>query len=245
MNDYADYLGTGLALKSVDEAYSLNGSYVYRVSGNWLVGPQLVFSNYRILGQSESDDDILESLGVTAVKSSGVGFAIQNDTRDNDNSPTRGYLASLSNVAYRDWLGGDEDYDVYRFDLRGFWGHGGGHVLAVRQNNTWTSGAPLTAQASPGVRGYKAGQYLGENTSSLDVEERLHLARRWGATLFVGVACLYGDGKSCSDDENLFPSYGVGIQFIYKPKDGIVGNLEYARGKGDNSGIYMKGGYNF
>ena len=95
---------------------------------------------------------------------------------------------------------------MYWLDLRRFWGHGGGHVLAVRQNNSWTSGAPLTAQSSPKLRGYKTGEYLGEN---------------------------------------LFPSYGVGIQFILKPKDGIVGNLEYARGKGDNSGIYMKGGYSF
>ena len=97
MNDYDDYLGTGLALKSVDEAYSLNGSYIYRVSGNWLVGPQVVFSNYRVVGQTASDDEILEGLGVTGVKSGGVGVSVQNDTRDNDNSPTRGWLANLSN----------------------------------------------------------------------------------------------------------------------------------------------------
>ena len=118
-------------------------------------------------------------------------------------------------------------------------------MLGVRQNNNLTSGAPLTAQASPNLRGYKSGEYLGENFSSLEVEERVHLARRWGATLFVGVGCLYGDGMACSDDENIFPSYGVGIQFILKAKDGIVGNLEYARGKGDNEGLYMRGGYSF
>ena len=244
-NDYEDYLGTGIALKSVDESYALNGSYIYRLSGNLLVGPQMVFSNYRVVGQTPSDDETLESLGVVGVKSGGIGASIQYDTRDNDNSPTRGWFANLNNMAYREWLGSDEDYDVYRLDMRAFWGHGHGHVLGVRQNNTWTSGAPLTAQASPNVRGYKAGEYLGENVSSVEVEERVHLAKRWGATLFAGVACLYGGGESCSDDENLYPSYGVGIQFIYRPKDGIVGNLEYARGKGDNEGIYMKGGYYF
>jgi len=101
-NDYADYLGTGLALKSVDEAFTVNGSHIYRISGNWLAGPEAVFANYRVVGQSANDDEILEGLGITGVKSGGIGVVIQNDTRDNDNSPTRGWLASLSNVAYRE-----------------------------------------------------------------------------------------------------------------------------------------------
>ena len=245
LNDYEDYLGTGIPLKNVEDAISLNGSYVYRTAGNWLVGPQVVFSNYMVVGQTAADDELLEGMGITGLKTGGIGISVQHDTRDNDNSPTRGYFANLNNYAYREWLGGDENYDVYRLDLRGFWGHGGGHVLAVRQYNNWTVDAPLEAQASPTVRGYKSGQYLGENASSLEFEERVHIAKRWGATLFAGVSCLYGNGETCSDGANLYPSYGVGIQFIYRPKDGIVGNLEYARGKDDNSGFYLKGGYRF
>ena len=245
LNDYEDYLGTGIPLKNVEDAISLNGSYIYRTSGNWLVGPQVVFSNYQVVGQTAADDELLEGMGITGLKSGGIGISVQNDTRDNDNSPTRGYFANLNNFAYREWLGGDDNYDVYRLDLRGFWGHGGGHVLAVRQYNVWTWDAPVTAQPSPTVRGYKVGEYLGENVSSLEVEERVHIAKRWGATLFAGVSCLYGGGETCADTANLYPSYGVGIQFIYRPKDGIVGNLEYARGKGDNEGLYMRGGYAF
>jgi hypothetical protein len=73
----------------------------------------------------------------------------------------------------------------------------------------------------------------------------LRIAERWGATLFAGVACLYGDGKDCSDGKNRYPSGGVGLQYILKPKEGMVASLEDAAGKADNYGIYLKFGYGF
>ena len=35
------------------------------------------------------------------------------------------------------------------------------------------------------------------------------------------------------------------IQYLLKPEAGIVANLEYAMGKDDNAGIYLKMGYSF
>jgi hypothetical protein len=93
--------------------------------------------------------------------------------------------------------------------------------------------------------GYKMGQYLGEYMSSIEVEERLHIAQRWTATAFAGIACLYGNGKACTEGANLYTALGAGIQFVLKQKEGIVANLEYAKGEGDNSGIYLKLGYGF
>jgi len=104
---------------------------------------------------------------------------------------------------------------------------------------------PLEAESSISLRGYKTGQYLGENMSSIEVEERFHLAKRWGATLFLGLGCLYGGGKVCTESKNLYPSYGAGIQFVLVPKEGIVGNLEYGQGKEDNSRVYLRVGYAF
>jgi hypothetical protein len=245
MNDYADYLGTGIALKNVEDARGIYGSYLNRVSGNWFAGVQAAFRNYQVVGQSPSDAENLAALGISGLKTAGVGFVVQNDTRDNDNRPTRGWLLNLENFAFRQRLGGDNDYDLYRFDVRGYWRHGRGHVLAIRQANQLTVDAPLEAYSSISLRGYKSGQYLGENVSTIEVEERLDLARRWGANFFLGLGCLYGGGKVCTDSENLYPSYGAGIQFVLVPKEGIVGSLEYGRGKGDNYGGYLNLGYEF
>lgn len=151
----------------------------------------------------------------------------------------------MNNIAYREWIAGEENYDVYRLDMKGYWEHWGGHVFAVCQSNHWSVDAPPSASASVSLRGYKLGQYLGEYQSSLEAEERIRFARKWGATVFAGIACLYGNDNDCSDSENLYPSYGAGIQYFVKQKEGIVLNLEYAQGKADNYGVYLKMGYGF
>ena len=92
-------------------------------------------------------------------------------------------------------------------DLRAFWKHGDGHVLAVRQYNWLTGDAPSGAQATVTLRGYKQGQYLSPYMSSLEVEERWAFNERWGATLFGGAA------------------------------ERMLVSLEYAQGIGDSRGI--------
>jgi hypothetical protein len=93
------------------------------------------------------------------------------------------------------------------------------------------------------LRGYKIGQYNGEYMSHIEVEERYRIAEKFTASLFLGIACTYGGGRSCSDSANLYPAGGVGVQYILKPKEGIVMNLEYAAGKDSNYGFYLKMGY--
>jgi outer membrane protein assembly factor BamA len=245
MNEYEDYLGTGIALSNVENARGINGSYLYRVSGNWFAGPQAAFKNYQVVGQSPSDDEALAALGVKGMRSGGAGATVQNDTRDSDNRPTRGWFLTADNFAFREALGSDVDYDLYRLDLRAYRGHGAGHVFAVRQNNQWTFDAPLEAQSSIGLRGYKSGQYLGETVATIEAEERFRLSKRWGATVFAGLGCLYGGGLGCTEKANLYPSVGAGLQFVLVPKEGMVANLEFGRGKGDNAGVYVKVGYAF
>lgn len=115
----------------------------------------------------------------------------------------------------------------------------------MRQNNQWAVDAPTSAYAPITLRGYKFGEYLGQYMSSAEAEGRYKLAARWTATVFAGVGCLYGGRLSCTDSENLYPDAGAGIQYIIKQKEGMVLNLEYAKGKGDNEGVYMKFGYRY
>jgi hypothetical protein len=244
-NDYDDYLGTGTPLKSNGEMSAAVVRYLHRVWGNWFAGVQGIYSNYVISGDSVLDQTALDVLGLKGFTSGGIGVAAYYDSRDDERMPTRGWLVNANNTAFRDWIAGSENFDAYRLDTRGFLLHGSRHVFAVRQYNQWTVDAPPSAFASVRLRGYKQGQYLGKNMSSLEAEERLRLAEKWSATAYFGIACLYGDGKSCSDRENTFPAGGVGVQYILKPKDGIVANLEYAAGKAGNYGVYLKLGYGF
>jgi hypothetical protein len=76
-----------------------------------------------------------------------------------------------------------------------------------------------------------------------EVEQRLRFSRRWGATVFVGVAWLYGGASGPIDSDGMYPTYGGGIHFVLKPDDRMLVNLEYAYGNKDNQGLYLKFGY--
>jgi hypothetical protein len=244
-NDYSDFLGTGKPLQSDDNLIAFASRYLYRVAGNWFAGVQGILTNYQIIGQNALDEETLQTLGLTGFRAGGIGLAILHDNRDIQFSPTRGWYLNLNNVAYRDWIAGDNNFGVYRADLRAFFEHWGRQVLAVRQTDHWTVDAPPSAYAPVVLPGYKMGQYLGKNMAAIEVEERLRFGERWGATVFTGIACLYGSSKSCSDTENRYPDWGAGLQYFIKQKEGIVVNLEYAEGKWDNSGVYLKMGYGF
>ena len=93
-------------------------------------------------------------------------------------------------------------------------------ILALRENNQWTIDAPKSAYATITLRGYKFGEYLAKNMSSLEAEVRIPLAARWGATVFVGVACLYAGPLNYTESENVYPNIGAGVQYVIKQKDG-------------------------
>ena len=242
-NDYSDYLGTGVPLQSNSDVRGAIARYTYRIHGNWFIGVQGLYQDFGVGGETAFDDMVLDVLGVAPYESGGLGLVAQYDSRDSENSPTRGWLLTLNNMAYRESLGGEDNFDVVRADVRYFMPHGRGNVLAVRQLNHFTDDAPTQVKAPVQLRGYKIGQYNGEYMSQIEVEERYRLGQRLTASLFVGVACTYGGSRSCSDSENLYPAAGAGVQYVLKPKEGIVLNFEYAAGKDSNYGFYLKMGY--
>jgi hypothetical protein len=244
-NDYDDFLGTGVPLKSNDELRALFGRYMYRVWGDWFIGAQAISTNYSMIGDSALDEQALAVLGLTGFRSAGLGAVLFHDSRDSETMPTQGIYFNANNVAYREWLAGDDNFDVYRVDGRFFIPEGGGHVLALRQFNQFTVDAPPSAFAPVQLRGYKFGQYLGKNMSSIEGEERFRLADQWSVTAFTGVAFLYGNGQSLNDPNTIYPNIGAGVQYVLKQKEGIVANLEFAAGKRENYGVYIKLGYGF
>jgi outer membrane protein assembly factor BamA len=244
-NDYNDYLGTGVPLRNNAGLKSFISRYLHRAYGDWFVGVQAIYQNFAIAGDTAFDDLVLDILGVAPSKSGGLGLVAYYDTRDNEFKPGKGWVLSLNNLAYRESLGGDQNFDVYRVDIRHYIPFGDGNIFAFRQLNHLTSDAPTASLAPVQLRGYKIGQYSSDYMSQIEGEFRLRLADRWTTTIFAGVACTYGSGKNCSDSANLFPAAGAGVQYILKPAIGIVLNLEYAHGKDGNYGVYLKTGYAF
>ena len=97
-------------------------------------------------------------------------------------------------------------------------------------------------RAAVQLRSYKIGQYNGEYMSSIEGEERLKLERDGRPRFSQGSPAHTAMARLCSS-ENMYPAAGAGIQYVLKPKERIVLNLEYAQGDGDNHGVYLKMGY--
>jgi hypothetical protein len=242
-NDYDDFIGTGVPLKSEDHIRSFALRYLLRVKDDWFIGAQALATNYQIVGQTAMDDDLIAFLGLRGFEASGIGLVGQHDSRDRTDSPRQGWLLNFNNIVYRPKAENSDNFSVYRLDYRHFWSHGDGHVLAVRQSNQWTQDAPLGANAPVQLRGYTVGEYLGKSMSSIELEERHRFAERWTATLFGGLACLYGGDRSGCSESDLFPSIGAGVQYLLKPVQGIVANLEFAAAKDGNRAVIFKMGY--
>lgn len=272
-NDYDDFLGLGINVKTVDNFDALFLRYLRRIGDSpWLIGALLLNSNYQIDFPPRSGG-IVDQVGYLGFEATGAGFVLDFDTRDDVRNPTSGTFASVYNVAYRgsddeaivDPISpdldepilssgkGDADFDVYHAEARtyvhlnlGF--KGGGSTLALELKNRWTDDAPVSGYSSISLPGYTKGNYLGQNYSHLQFDLRLALGQRWGAVVFGGVGCLYGDGLgsasiSCSD--NSYPALGAGISYLLKEESGIVVRAEVAKGSGDNSALYLRFGHPF
>jgi len=244
-NDYEDFLGSGYPVQSNDELRALFARYTYRFHQPWYAGLQATDTNYAVVADNAASQEILDQFGIYGFDSVGVGLVVNYDSRDNVNTPSSGIFGDLNNIAYRKNLGGDVSFDVYRFTVKQYFPHHKDYVFAWKLTNHLTDDAPPSGYASIRLRGYTAGQYLGQNMSSLEAEERIQFGERWGMTAFVGVACLYGGGLQCSDSSNVYTDIGGGFYYILKPKEKMAATAELAYGESNNHGFYLRMGWGF
>jgi hypothetical protein len=244
-NDYQDFVGSGQEVRTEEDLRAFVVRYLHRVAPHWMLGVQGLKSNYAIDGEDAVSSIIIDQVGLVGSEAAGVGLVLQFDTRDNVNNPSRGTLGLVHNIAYRERLGGDNDYDALNADLRHFLPTGPANVVALHASARWTWDAPTANQSSIEMRGYTRGQYLGRNSLTLEAEDRYMFRPRWGAKLFGGVTCLYGKGRSCGEREQLYPMVGTGVFYLVKPEAGMVVAAEFAKGKGENRGFYLRFGQPF
>lgn len=243
-NDYEDFLGSGIPAQTTDNLDAVFARYYHVVSGDWYAGFQLVSSNYAI-GAEGFLEDFLEFIGLTGFDSTGVGLAVEYDTRDNQRNPSTGKHFEASNLAYRESLGGDESFDVYRGEYSQYINFRKDHVLAWQVVGRWTDDAPIGGYSSIELRGYVRGNYLAPHYTHAQVEDRISFTERWGMSVFGGLACLYDSVSDCESSDNLYASVGAGVILTLKPEAGIVVRAEVAKGEADEATFYLKLGNSF
>jgi hypothetical protein len=243
-NEYDDYLGTGRPAKTEDNVSGLGARYTQRLAGHWYLGGQFVSTDYAINADGLLGD-LLEQIGLSGFQSVGVGLVVEFDDRDNTRNPQRGRHFTAHNLAYREGLGGEESFDVYRAEYAHLVPLPAQSVLGIQVQGRWTRNAPLAGFSSVALRGYTLGNYLDEHYTHVDFDARIRVQGNWGATAFLGVGCLYGSPSDCGSGEQLYPSVGAGVSYLLKPDAGIIIRAEYARGESDNEAFYLRIGNPF
>ncbi len=244
-NEYKDFLGTGRTLSTTDSAKGIFARYLQQVYGHWYLGLQGLYGNYAISGDNLLTNLILEFIGLTGYDTAAMGFVGQYDDRNDQNAPSGGRSFLIQNFFHREFLGGEENFDVLNMEYKQFWGHGNGHVLAGRLMGRWTWDAPMSGYSSTNLRGYVPGQYLGRHSSAMEIEERFLISGRFGAKLFGGATCLYGNDKKLDDRDNWYPAMGFGPYYILNETEKIALSLEFAKGISNSNAVYIRFGQEF
>jgi hypothetical protein len=103
--------------------------------------------------------------------------------------------------------------------------------------------APLWDACTIRLRGFSATDYLGEVSSSAQLELRWRFGKRLGLAAFGG-AGYTGDSFNGIREHEAIPSYGVGLRFMVLAEKRINLRLDYARST-DSDAIHFSVGEAF
>jgi hypothetical protein len=133
--------------------------------------------------EGEPDDAELEFES----RGSALGPSWEFDSRDNIFTPSRGLVAALDSLFYREEVGSDRDFETYRGYVFAYLPIGKPLVLGLRADARAARGdVPFYQLPFIDLRGVPLGRYQDENAGVLEAELRWTFADRWGLVLFAG-----------------------------------------------------------
>lgn len=223
--------------------------WAIRPAALWAVRPHLYVGGLADFNRTSATDvnpvmaaDSAYAATGPVIFNSGLGLAVEYDTRDVPANAWRGIFLSWNAMAYGPFLGGDVSYQTVVLDYRQYLPLGRpGRTLAwqVRSRLSF-SDAPWPELSLLGsgyeFRGYREGRFRAPQTLSATAEYRHTFTRsggrlsRHGFTVFAGLGVL---GSQRFKLEGPLPQYGVGYRFELQPRANV--RVDFARGKESNA----------
>jgi outer membrane protein assembly factor BamA len=178
---------------------------------------------------------------------SGLGIVATWDSRDNIFYPLKGYHVDFTTLWNRDWLGSDQDYDIYEYEASGYREYRKGHVLAARLHSRMATGdVPFEDQSVffyIDLRGYTDGRYRADQRHTAQAEYRWNFWRRFFAVGFGGFGWSVDELSGITWD-GILPSAGIGLRWRMISDPPVSIGVDYAWGK-DDSAFYFRIGEAF
>lgn len=174
--------------------------------------------------------------------SSGIGFSLTWDDRDNIYFPRHGTYLTLATDSFGRLTGGDFLYDCFQLDGRAYFPFSDSHVLALQIYLRFISGDPPFYRLSmlggdSLLRGYYKGHYRDKNAIALQAEYRVPITRRIGVVGFTSAGKVGHDSRMFTP-ANLKISIGTGIRYKFDLEEGASLRLDFAWGK-NSYGMYF------
>jgi outer membrane protein assembly factor BamA len=248
------FFGIGNALPETNREpfttlrFALIGTLLFNLEGKsirtgWNIGPRFDFDYQRIIEYKENgllatDAAVIGSAGGFL---SGVGIALNYDSRDKAIAPAYGEFIEARVTPYTRLTGSDFTMTRFVLDARKFFplpGEPGKHVLATHFYSDYSLGdVPFfrmgllgtTVNGASILRGYFGGRYRDKLAAMVQAEYRFPIWWRFGGVLYGGVGDVASSLGSFKMD-NLKASLGAGIRFALLPEERINLRFDVAYG---------------
>lgn len=168
--------------------------------------------------------------GVPSVRSTGVGWQLAYDTRDNVFYTTRGQFIEARALYFSSGVLSDQTYSIHQFNYRTYESLSANDIIALQSLLIFTSAeTPFADMARLGglymLRGYFQGRYIHHNYWSAQVEYRRILIWRISAVAFLAVGDVYGSLRDLSFAGTEIAG-GLGLRFALDKEQRINFRLD-------------------
>ncbi len=196
LNKYPEnYYGTGNSTEDSSKTvvnYSvikLEGSVMKQLATNLYLGPKINVSDYFNVRSAQEAE--VKAFGEHGGLTTGLGFGMIYDARDNILDATKGTYTEISSVWNNTCFGGDFSYYSFDADLRKYFPVFKNTVLALQTVAQLKTGdVPFLQLSYLGgssiMRGYYSGRYRANNLLAVQAELRRQLTQKLGVVFFSG-----------------------------------------------------------
>ena len=232
--------------------YSIEGSFVeprlWRKFGRgWSAGLAAQFLDAKVnFDRSDPDDPIFEGVGDEGLdlRSYGVGWMAQKDTRDNRFAPYSGQYLQASMMFFPDSFSNDLDYRIYKGAYHQYWSVRDTTVLAANIGTAYADGdVPFYRLSKLAIRSVSGDTYWDQFLIQAQGEVRQRLRGNWSAALFAGYGGVSPSLNDLDEDKMIFAG-GAGIRYMIATEQRVALRLDVAKGQ-DETMVYISVGEAF
>jgi outer membrane protein assembly factor BamA len=231
------------------ELFSVNQRLLTRINSRYFAG--LAYQYVKLTDVSFAKGGILDTghvSGAHGSRSSGVGFDLLYDSRDNILNTYKGLFVELTSLFNQKAFGGDHFFNSYVLDIRQFTNLGHRRILALQGLVNYNIGdVPFRQLALIGgdmiMRGYYYGRYRDKLMIAAQAEFRFPVYKIVGLTVFAAGAEV-GPSFSAMNWTDLHYTVGVCLRVMINKTERL--NMGIDSGIGQNtSGLYFNSGEAF